>query len=102
MQMIMLPTGIECSYPIVEGGPSDAIGWKRHGTTRIAVPVLGYTWFSLTDQVDWDIQLREIRNNAVPNGLFTLDRQPRPARSATCANTTAHCRCSKICRSACN
>jgi len=46
------------------------------------VPVVGFTWYSLTDQVDWDIQLREIRGNITPNGLFSLDRQPHPAAQA--------------------
>ena len=41
------------------------------------MPVLGYTWYSLIDQVDWDIQLREIRNVVNGNGLFTIDREPR-------------------------
>ena len=43
------------------------------------VPVLGYTWYSLTDQIDWDIQLREIRGQVTPNGLYTLERKPRDA-----------------------
>jgi beta-glucosidase/6-phospho-beta-glucosidase/beta-galactosidase len=39
------------------------------------VPVIGYTWYSLTDQIDWDIQLREIRGQVNGNGLVTLDRE---------------------------
>jgi hypothetical protein len=46
------------------------------------VPVLGYTWYSLTDQIDWDIQLREIRGKLTPNGLYTLDRKPREVAGA--------------------
>jgi len=53
----------------------------RHSRSR-GVPVLGFTWYSLTDQVDWDIQLKEIRNKQNPNGLFDLDRNPRPAAQA--------------------
>jgi len=41
------------------------------------VPVIGYTWYSLTDQIDWDIQLREIRGEVNANGLVTLDRKLR-------------------------
>ncbi len=41
------------------------------------MPVIGYTLYSLTDQVDWDIQMREIRGKVNPNGLFTMDRKPR-------------------------
>ena len=41
-------------------------------------PVIGYTWYSLQNQVDWDIQLREFRGHEVANALFTLDRKPNP------------------------
>jgi len=41
------------------------------------VPMVGFTWYSLTDQVDWDILLREIRGHVNGNGLYTLDRKPR-------------------------
>ncbi len=46
------------------------------------VPVLGYTWYSLTDQIDWDIQLREIKGNVNANGLYTLERLARPVAHA--------------------
>lgn len=41
------------------------------------IPILGFTWYSLTDQVDWDILLREVRGHVNGNGLYTLDRRPR-------------------------
>jgi hypothetical protein len=41
------------------------------------VPVVGFTWYSLTDQVDWDIALREPLGNVNPVGLFDLNRDPR-------------------------
>jgi beta-glucosidase len=41
------------------------------------MPVLGFTWYSLTDQVDWDTALREDNGKVNPLGLYTLDRQPR-------------------------
>lgn len=44
---------------------------------RQGVPVVGYTWFSLTDQIDWDVQITKIRGHANPNGLCTLDRKLR-------------------------
>ena len=44
--------------------------------------MIGFTWYSLVDQIDWDIQLREIRGKVNPNGLFTLDRQPRDVAAA--------------------
>lgn len=41
------------------------------------MPVVGFTWYSLTDQVDWDIALREPLGNVNPVGLFDLNRDPR-------------------------
>lgn len=41
--------------------------------------MIGYTWFSLTDQIDWDIQITQIRGKVNANGLCTLDRKLRPA-----------------------
>ncbi|MBU6529173.1 family 1 glycosylhydrolase (plasmid) [Methylocystis sp. MJC1] len=41
------------------------------------VPIVGFTWYSLTDQVDWDIALREPLGNVNPVGLFDLNRDPR-------------------------
>lgn len=41
------------------------------------VPVVGFTWYSLTDQVDWDSALREKRGNINPLGLYDLDRKIR-------------------------
>jgi beta-glucosidase/6-phospho-beta-glucosidase/beta-galactosidase len=46
------------------------------------VPVLGYTWYSLQDQVDWDIQLREIKGKVNQNGLYNLERKPNPVAQA--------------------
>lgn len=45
-------------------------------------PVLGYTWYSLTDQIDWNIQLRRIKGHVDPVGLYKLDRTPRDVASA--------------------
>jgi hypothetical protein len=42
------------------------------------VPVVGFTWYSLTDQVDWDTALRENNGRVNPLGLFDLDRNIRP------------------------
>jgi beta-glucosidase/6-phospho-beta-glucosidase/beta-galactosidase len=49
---------------------------------RDGIPVLGFTWYSLTDQVDWDIQLVEKRGTVNPCGLFDMDRKPRPVAEA--------------------
>jgi len=42
------------------------------------IPVLGFTWYSLIDQVDWDIGLAEKRGTVNGCGLFDLNRQPNP------------------------
>jgi beta-glucosidase/6-phospho-beta-glucosidase/beta-galactosidase len=42
------------------------------------IPVHGFTWYSLTDQVDWQHALRVERNDLHPVGLYDLDRRPRP------------------------
>jgi beta-glucosidase len=69
-----------------EGEQGDeACAWLRRqwsnvlGLVRIGVPVVGFTWYSLTDQVDWDIALREHRGQVNPRGLFDLDRRQRSA-----------------------
>jgi beta-glucosidase/6-phospho-beta-glucosidase/beta-galactosidase len=42
------------------------------------VPVVGFTWYSLTDQVDWDTALREDNGHVNPLGLYDLNRKIRP------------------------
>jgi beta-glucosidase len=46
------------------------------------VPVVGFTWYSLTDQVDWDSALRVKNGNVNPLGLYDLDRKIRPVGTA--------------------
>lgn len=46
------------------------------------IPVLGFTWYSLTDQIDWDVELAQ-KNGAVnPCGLYDLERRPRAVAAA--------------------
>jgi len=56
--------------------------WKEWGNVlRVrndGVPVVGFTWYSLTDQVDWDSALREQNGHVNPVGLYDLNRQIRP------------------------
>jgi beta-glucosidase len=42
------------------------------------VPIVGFTWYSLTDQIDWDTALREENGHVNPLGLYDLDRKIRP------------------------
>src|SRR5215472_7706319 len=46
------------------------------------VPIIGFTWYSLTDQMDWDTSLREDNHNVNPLGLYDLDRKVRPVGKA--------------------
>ena len=49
-----------------------------HRLRQDGVPILGFTWYSLTDQIDWDTALREKNNRVNPLGLYDLDRNIRP------------------------
>lgn len=68
--------------------PAKAPAWlrslMRQTVEMIATgtPVLGFTWYSLTDQVDWDEAMRVPRNRVNPLGLFDLDRRIRPIGEA--------------------
>jgi beta-glucosidase/6-phospho-beta-glucosidase/beta-galactosidase len=46
------------------------------------IPITGFTWYSLTDQIDWDSALREQNNHVNAVGLFDLDRKIRPVGTA--------------------
>jgi beta-glucosidase/6-phospho-beta-glucosidase/beta-galactosidase len=60
--------------------------WKEwanlHHLKLEGVPILGFTWYSLTDQVDWDTALRQNRGKVNPLGLVDLDRKIRPVGHA--------------------
>jgi beta-glucosidase len=60
--------------------------WKQWANVlRIrndGVPIVGFTWYSLTDQVDWDSALRENNGNVNPLGLNDLNRNIRPVGEA--------------------
>ena len=55
--------------------------WKEWANVlrlrNTGVPIVGFTWYSLTDQIDWDVALREENNRVNPLGLFDLDRNIR-------------------------
>ena len=46
------------------------------------IPVLGFTWYSLIDQVDWDIGLEKKVGKINECGLFDMDRKPHPVAAA--------------------
>ena len=49
---------------------------------RDGVPICGFTWYSLIDQVDWDTALREDNGRANALGLYDLYRKIRPVGEA--------------------
>jgi beta-glucosidase len=67
---------------------TEAVSWLRKEWANVlrvrndGVPVLGFTWYSLTDQVDWDTALREQNGHINALGLFDLDRKIRPVGTA--------------------
>ena len=73
-----------------EQGPrgDEAVNWLWKQWSNVlhirnkGVPVVGFTWYSLTDQVDWDTALRENQGRVNPLGLFDLDRTIRPVGTA--------------------
>ena len=46
------------------------------------LPIRGYCWYSLTDQVDWDTALSVAAGTINPLGLVDLDRGERPVGRA--------------------
>ena len=74
----------------LQQGPNgdEAINWLWKEWANVlrvrndGIPVMGFTWYSLTDQVDWDTALREENNRVNPLGLYDLDRKIRPVGEA--------------------
>lgn len=55
--------------------------WRQwHNVQLLAkagVPLVGFTWYSLTDQIDWSIAMTEPVGLVYPVGLCDLNREPR-------------------------
>ena len=66
----------------------EAVMWLRKQWANVlrvrndGVPIVGFTWYSLTDQVDWDTALREPNGHVDPLGLYDLERRLRPVGRA--------------------
>jgi beta-glucosidase/6-phospho-beta-glucosidase/beta-galactosidase len=68
----------------VEGANGDeAVNWLWKEWANVlrvrndGVPTVGFTWYSLTDQIDWDTALCETNGNVHPVGLYDLNREIR-------------------------
>jgi beta-glucosidase/6-phospho-beta-glucosidase/beta-galactosidase len=55
--------------------------WRQWHNVQLmrksGVPLIGFTWYSLTDQIDWSIGLTEPLGLIFPVGLFDLNRDVR-------------------------
>lgn len=55
--------------------------WKEWANVlrlrNVGIPTVGFTWYSLTDQIDWDSALREQNGTVNALGLYDLDRNIR-------------------------
>src|SRR5215210_3325761 len=66
----------------------DSVNWlykewaNVHQLKRDGVPVVGFTWYSLLHQVDWDSALCNDGGNINQLGLFDLDRKIMPVGKA--------------------
>ncbi len=66
----------------------DSVTWIRKEWANVyrlrqdGVPIVGFTWYSLTDQVDWDSALRDNAGRVNALGLYDLERRIRPVGDA--------------------
>lgn len=66
----------------------DAVSWfykewaNVHRLKQDDIPIIGFTWYSLLHQVDWDSALREDAGRVNELGLFDLDRKITPVGRA--------------------
>ena len=74
----------ETNTPDAEDAPNWL--WRQWHNVRLirqdGVPVVGFTWYSLLDQIDWNIGLSKPLGNVFPVGLYDLNRDPRPVALA--------------------
>ncbi|MBD0374919.1 MAG: family 1 glycosylhydrolase [Flavisolibacter sp.] len=62
----------------------DSVEWfykewaNVHRLKQDGVPIVGFTWYSLLHQVDWDTALREPNGRINELGLYDLNRQQMP------------------------
>lgn len=66
----------------------DSVNWlykewaNVHQLKRDGIPIVGFTWYSLLHQVDWDSALRNDAGNINELGLYDLNRQVMPVGKA--------------------
>jgi beta-glucosidase/6-phospho-beta-glucosidase/beta-galactosidase len=66
----------------VDAGDAPRWLWRQWHNVQLlrgaGVPIIGFTWYSLTDQVDWNRGIIDALGVVFPVGLFDLNRDPRP------------------------
>jgi beta-glucosidase/6-phospho-beta-glucosidase/beta-galactosidase len=66
----------------IDAGDASRWLWRQWHNVQLlrstGVPIIGFTWYSLTDQIDWDRGIVEPLGIVFPVGLFDLNRDPRP------------------------
>jgi beta-glucosidase/6-phospho-beta-glucosidase/beta-galactosidase len=70
---------------LMEPGSVDWLNraWANaHRLKEDGTPLIGFTWYSLIDQIDWDTSLREDNGRENPLGLCDLSRNIRPVGHA--------------------
>jgi len=71
-----------------EQSEKDACAWLERQWGNLVrlkedgVPIIGFTWYSLIDQMDWDSLLMKNQGHVNRYGLFDLDRKIRPVGEA--------------------
>jgi beta-glucosidase/6-phospho-beta-glucosidase/beta-galactosidase len=69
-------------------GEKDARVWLEKQWSNLirlkadGVPIVGFTWYSLIDQIDWNSALTEDKGTVNHYGLFDLERRIRPVGEA--------------------
>ena len=69
----------ETNKPDADGAPRWL--WRQWHNVQLlrssGVPLVGFTWYSLIDQVDWSIAMSEPLGIVYPVGMFDLNREAR-------------------------
>jgi beta-glucosidase/6-phospho-beta-glucosidase/beta-galactosidase len=65
----------------LDAGDASRWLWRQWHNVQLlrsaGAPIIGFTWYSLVDQIDWDRGLEEPRGVVDPVGLFDLNRDVR-------------------------
>jgi hypothetical protein len=65
----------------LDAGDAPRWMWRQWHNVQLlrsaGAPIVGFTWYSLTDQIDWDQAIRKPMGIVNPVGLFDLNRDPR-------------------------